>query len=68
MFDAYKHENFSGNFKNPFAQVVAYGTAKNIRDLIPTVLSGIFSKNALFSDKEYEDDKAEAKSEDETDN
>jgi CRISPR-associated protein Csh1 len=55
MFDAYKHEQFSGNFKTPFAQVVAYDTSKNMRDLIPTLLSGIFSKNSLFSDKEYED-------------
>ncbi|AEW01078.1 hypothetical protein A4D02_14050 [Niastella koreensis] len=55
MFDAYKHEQFSGNFKTPFAQVVAYDTSRNIRDLIPTLLSGIFSKNSLFSDKEYED-------------
>jgi CRISPR-associated protein Csh1 len=55
MFDVYKHEQFSGNFKTPFAQVLAYDTSKNMRDLIPTLLSGIFSKNSLFSDKEYED-------------
>lgn len=57
LFDAYKHENFSGNFKNPFAQVVAYHSSNNMRELIPTLLSGIFSKNALFSNKEFEEDK-----------
>ena len=67
MFDAYKHEQFSGNFKTPFAQVVAYDTSKNMRDLIPTLLSGIFSKNSLFSDKEYED-VITVDSEEETDN
>ncbi len=56
MFDSYKHENFSSNFKNPFAQVLAYETPTNIRDLIPIVLSGIFSKNSLFSDREYTED------------
>jgi CRISPR-associated protein Csh1 len=67
MFDCYKHEQFSGNFKTPFAQVVAYDTSKNMRDLIPTLLSGIFSKNSLFSDKEYED-VITVDSEEETDN
>ena len=51
MFDSYKHENFSARFRNPFAQVVAYEAEKNIRDLVPTLLSGYFSKNALFSNQ-----------------
>ncbi|MDQ6477258.1 hypothetical protein [Dyadobacter sp. LHD-138] len=51
MFDTYKHENFSGNFRLPFAEVLAYETT-SVRGLIPTILAGIFSKNALFSDKE----------------
>lgn len=49
MFATYKHENFSGNFRNPLAQVLAYTTTNNLRELMPIFLSGIFSKNALFS-------------------
>ncbi len=56
MFDSYKHENFSFNFKNPFAEVMAYETKANVRDFMPTILAGIFSKNALFSDKEEKED------------
>lgn len=52
IFDSYKHENFSANFKNPFAEVMDYETSINVRDLMPTILAGIFSKNSLFSDKE----------------
>lgn len=55
LFDTYKHENFSTNFKNPFAELLSYDTVKNIRELIPLILSGIFSNNALFSNKEEED-------------
>lgn len=52
MFDTYKHENFSSNFRNPFAEVMDYITDANVRDFMPTILAGIFSKNELFSDKE----------------
>lgn len=52
LFDNYKHENFSNNFKSPFAQVLSYETTANIRDLTPSILSGFFSENALFSNKE----------------
>lgn len=52
LFDSYKHENFSGNFRAPFAQILSYETKANIRDLIPTILSGVFSDNALFSNAE----------------
>lgn len=55
LFDTYKHENFSANFRNPFAEVMDYQTSKNIRDLMPTILAGVFSQNALFSDKEGEE-------------
>ncbi|MEJ7827088.1 MAG: hypothetical protein WKF91_02800 [Segetibacter sp.] len=65
MFDSYKHENFSANFKNPFAEVMDYNTSTNVRDFMPTILAGIFSKNALFSDKDQIDD-AEVASEQET--
>lgn len=52
LFDSYKHENFSGNFRAPFAQILSYETKANVRDLIPTILSGVFSDNALFSNAE----------------
>jgi CRISPR-associated protein Csh1 len=52
MFDTYKHEQFSKNFRTPFAEVLAYETKANIRDFMPTLLAGVFSKNALFSDKD----------------
>jgi CRISPR-associated protein Csh1 len=50
MFDTYKHEDFSKNFRIPFAEVMDFETSTNIRDHIPTILAGIFSRNALFSD------------------
>lgn len=52
MFDTYKHEQFSKNFRTPFAEVLAYETKANVRDFMPTLLAGVFSKNALFSDKD----------------
>lgn len=52
LFDTYKHEPFSSNFRNPFAEVMDYETSANIRDFMPTLLAGVFSKNALFSDKD----------------
>lgn len=65
MFDSYKHENFSGNFRNPFAEIMDYTTDTNVRDLMPVMLAGIFSKNALFSGNEQKED-AEVVSEQET--
>lgn len=59
MFDTYKHEAFSGNFRTPFAEVLDYETTANMRDFMPAMLAGIFSKNALFSDKEYQNPDAE---------
>lgn len=52
LFDTYKHENFSTNFRKPFAEIMDYETKTNIRDLMPTMLAGIFSENELFTDKE----------------
>ncbi len=52
LFDMYKHETFSSNFRNPFAEIMDYDTDANIRNLMPTMMAGIFSKNLLFSDKE----------------
>ncbi|QMW06297.1 hypothetical protein [Spirosoma foliorum] len=56
LFDTYKHETFSSNFRTPFAEVMAYETKASIRDLMPTTLAGIFSQNALFSDKEKKEE------------
>lgn len=42
LFDTYKHENFSGNFRHPFASVMAYQTQANMRDYLPMMLAGIF--------------------------
>ncbi|MBA9075709.1 hypothetical protein [Rufibacter quisquiliarum] len=55
LFDTYKHETFSNKFRNPFAEVMDYETKKNLRDIMPSMLAGIFSKNELFSDKEYQE-------------
>lgn len=59
LFDTYKHENFSGNFRNPFAEIMDYEDSTNLRDFMPTVLAGIFSKNELFSEKEQNEAAAE---------
>ena len=57
LFDMYKHENFSWNFRNPFAAVLDYPTKVNIREYMPILLAGIFSDNQLFgSDKSDEMD------------
>jgi len=56
LFDTYKHETFSANFRTPFAEIMAYETKASIRDLMPTTLAGIFSQNALFSDKEKKEE------------
>lgn len=50
LFDMYKHENFSNNFRIPFAEVMDYQTETNMRDYMPVLLAGVFSKNGLFSD------------------
>lgn len=47
LFDMYKHENFSTNFRIPFAEVMDYQTDANMRDFIPVLLAGLFSENAL---------------------
>lgn len=57
LFDTYKHENFSKNFRNPFASVMAYQTSANLREYLPMMLAGIFSGNQLFAaDKSDESD------------
>jgi CRISPR-associated protein Csh1 len=48
-FAKYKHENFSKNFETVAAEVLTYETDANLRDLMPELLAGIFSKNQLFS-------------------
>lgn len=52
LFDNYKHETFSKNFRAPFAEVMDYEAKANMRDFLPIMLAGVFSKNELFSDQE----------------
>jgi CRISPR-associated protein Csh1 len=37
-----------------------FETKANMRDFMPTILAGIFSKNELFSDREEKDNIEEA--------
>ena len=48
-FGRYKHENFSKNFEKVAAFVLSYETTANLKQLLPQILSGVFSKNQLFS-------------------
>lgn len=48
-FGRYKHENFSNNFEKVAAFVLSYETTANLKHLLPQILSGVFSKNQLFS-------------------
>ncbi len=48
-FGRYKHENFSKNFERVAAFVLSYETSTNLKHLLPQILSGVFSKNQLFS-------------------
>lgn len=48
-FGRYKHENFSKNFEKVAAFVLSYETSANMMLLLPQILSGVFSKNQLFS-------------------
>lgn len=51
IFDMYKHENFSNKFSKAMAQVMAYNTDANLKELTPEMLAGFFAENLLFSDK-----------------
>ena len=48
-FGRYKHENFSKNFERVAAFVLSYETSANLKHLLPQILSGVFSRNQLFS-------------------
>ena len=50
-FARYKHENFSNNFGKVASFVLSYETDQNMKKLQPQLLSGLFAKNQLFSDK-----------------
>lgn len=50
-FARYKHENFSSNFEKAASFVLSYETDQNIKKLQPQLLSGLFAKNQLFSNK-----------------
>ncbi len=68
LFDSYKHEVFSKNFREPFSQVLGYETISNVRDYMPTMLSGLFSENRLFSDTEKESEEKQEDAEQESEN
>lgn len=52
-FAKYKHERYSNEFNNPFAQVNVYPLSRNMKDLLPFFLGGYFSKNLLFPGSIY---------------
>ena len=51
IFDMYKHENFSTKFSKAMAQLMAFNTGVNLKELTPLMLAGFFSENLLYSDK-----------------
>lgn len=62
IFNTYKHEPFSRKFRHPFSEVMGYETSCNMRELLPMMLAGYFSKNQLFADKQTEPDVTETES------
>ncbi len=50
-FARYKHGNYSNNFEKVAAFVLTHETSVNLKQFLPQVLSGVFSKNQLFSTK-----------------
>ncbi len=50
-FARYKHENYSGNFEKVASAILAHESNINPKDFLPQFLSGVFSKNQLFSNK-----------------
>ncbi|RBL91806.1 hypothetical protein [Chitinophaga flava] len=49
LLASYIHELFSSGFDRSIAAVTAHSTNTNIQDLMPSLVSGYFSENALFS-------------------
>jgi CRISPR-associated protein Csh1 len=56
IFDMYKHENFSAKFSKGMAQIMAFNTEANLKELTPDMLAGFFSDNLLYSDKNKQND------------
>ncbi len=54
IFDMYKHENFSNNFKRPYAWVLDFDYKEKsimpLKKLMPNFLAGFFADNQLYSD------------------
>lgn len=48
-FDRYKHENFSRNFERATSFVLSHETERNLKQLLPEILAGVFSDNQLYS-------------------
>lgn len=51
IFDMYKHKEFTAKFGKSMAQVMAFNTDTNLKELTPITLAGFFSDNLLYSDK-----------------
>lgn len=50
-YKRYSHENFSDKFLKVSSFVLSYETTQNMKKLQAELLSGLFAKNQLFSDK-----------------
>ena len=48
-FARYKHANYSGSFEKAASFVLTYATEVNLKNYLPELLAGVFSKNQLFS-------------------
>lgn len=51
FFKRYKHGVYAHRFSRVFSQTMTYDLAGNLKELLPILLAGVFSKNQLFSDK-----------------
>ncbi len=63
LFMRYKHEKFSKKFRLPFSEVTGYTKIQQMRKLMPLILSGFFSPNLLWADKNSEPDVANSEEE-----
>lgn len=53
-FARYKHANYSSNFEKVASFVLTYETSQNLKNYLPDLLAGLFSKNQLFAIKKTE--------------
>ena len=50
-FVRYKHANYSSNFEKAASFVLTHKTGVNLKNYLPELLAGVFSKNQLFATK-----------------